>query len=305
MTAREIARALAGRRAQPLAGGGYLIPCPLPSHGKGRGDRNPSLRIGDGQTRLLVHCYAGCDPRDVLDVLRRRALLDSHSFSAGRTRRDGSAVAPNKKRAPQVRDHADEQHRKAAWIWSQRRPIGSTIAETYLRQVRAITCPLPPTLAFLPPLKPEHSPAMIAAFALPGEIEPGVLGEPPNVAAVHLTLLRRDGSGKADIEKPKLIVGSPCSKPIVLAPVNDLLGLAITEGIETGLSVYASTGLGVWVAGSAARMPVLADDIPDYVKCVTINQEADLAGKLQTAKLARSLIKRGMEVRIAIAETLP
>jgi len=65
-SAREIAITLAGRRAQRLADGSYLIPCPVPSHGKGRGDRNPSLRIGDGQTRLLVHCYGGCDRLDVL-----------------------------------------------------------------------------------------------------------------------------------------------------------------------------------------------------------------------------------------------
>jgi hypothetical protein len=49
---------------------------------------------------------------------------------------------------------------------------------------------------------------------------------------VHLTLLAPDGSGKADVEKPKLVVGPPGVLPIVLAPVNDLLGLAITEGIE-------------------------------------------------------------------------
>src|SRR5215471_1873788 len=74
--ARDIALALAGRRAQRLTDGSYLVPCPVPSHGKGRGDRNPSLRIGDGALRLLVRCYAGCDTRDVLDVLRWRGLLD-------------------------------------------------------------------------------------------------------------------------------------------------------------------------------------------------------------------------------------
>src|SRR5262249_16033246 len=137
MTAREIAIALGGRRAQRLADGGYLIPCPLPSHGKGRGDRNPSLRIGDGDTQLLVRCYAGCDARNVLDDLRRRGLLDD------RARRDGSAVAPKEKCAPQVRNYADEQHRKAAWMWSQRRPIGGTVAEIYLRKARGITCALP------------------------------------------------------------------------------------------------------------------------------------------------------------------
>ena len=77
-TARDIAFALAGRRAQRLPDGDYLVPCPVPSHGKGRGDRNPSLRLADGEVRLLVRCYAGCDRRAVLDELRRRGLLDDH-----------------------------------------------------------------------------------------------------------------------------------------------------------------------------------------------------------------------------------
>ena len=65
-------------------------------------------------------------------------------------------------------------------------------------------------------------------------------------------------------------LGLPRGAPIVLAPVNDGLGLAITEGIEDGLSVYAATGLGVWAAGSAPLMPALADAVPNYVQCVTI-----------------------------------
>ena len=59
--ARDIALALAGGQ-QRLPNGSYLVPCPVPSHGRGRGDRNPSLRLADGDTQLLVHCYAGCDP---------------------------------------------------------------------------------------------------------------------------------------------------------------------------------------------------------------------------------------------------
>jgi hypothetical protein len=46
--------------------------------------------------------------------------------------------------------------------------------------------------------------------------------------------------------------------PIVVAPLNDLLSLAITEGIEDALSVYEASGLGVWAAGSAPHMAKLA-----------------------------------------------
>ena len=41
---------------------------------------------------------------------------------------------------------------------------------------------------------------MIAAFGLCDESEPGVIIAPRDVTAVHLTLLRPDGSGKAEVE---------------------------------------------------------------------------------------------------------
>src|SRR5262249_24221195 len=73
--AQHIAATLGGRRARHLPDGSYLTCCPMPNHGKGRGDHDPSLRVSNGQTRLLVHCYAGCDRLHILDELRRRGLL--------------------------------------------------------------------------------------------------------------------------------------------------------------------------------------------------------------------------------------
>jgi hypothetical protein len=286
ITARAIAHALGGRRAQRLSDGSYLIPCPVPSHGRGRGDRTPSLRIGDGASRVLVHCYSGCDRLAVLDELRRHGLLDRPEKMSVRQksfpRRDGQR--PD--------SYARQQHHKAAWLWSQRQPIVGTIAEAYLR-ARGITCPLPPTLGFLPTRQPEHHPAMIAAFALPDEPEPGVVGEPHGVEAVHLTLLKPDGSGKADVPKQKIMVGS-AAYPIVLAPMNDLLGLAITEGIEDAVTVHQATGLGAWAAGAAGRMPRLS--IPSYVETVTIYAHDDKAGQDGARKLAEAL--RDLETRI-------
>src|SRR5215471_3009834 len=189
LSARSIAFALSGKRMQRLPDKSFLCSCPLPSHGKGRGDRNPSLRVGDGQMRLLLHCYSGCDPRDVLDELRRRGLLNDGPPSPSH-RPAKMTATPN--------DYGREQHRKAAWLWSQRKPIEKTIAERYLREARGITCALPPTLGYLPPSKPERHPAMVAAFGIADEIEPGVLAAPRNVEAVHLTLLAPDGSAKAN-----------------------------------------------------------------------------------------------------------
>ena len=137
---------------------------------------------------------------------------------------------------------------------------------------------------------------MIAAFALPDEIEPGLLGEPRNAEAVHLTLLRADGSGKADVEPNKIIVGSPGGSPIALAPPNDLLGSAICEGIEDGLTAHQATGLGAWAAGSAGRMPALAEVMPDFIDSITIFAHPDKAGRDGAHGLAKRLDQRGIEV---------
>ncbi|RWN58465.1 hypothetical protein [Mesorhizobium sp.] len=60
---------------------------------------------------------------------------------------------------------------------------------------------------------------------------------------MHLTRLRPDGSGKAE-EPAKIMIGRSKGAPIVLAPLNDLLGLIVTEGIEDALSAHQATGLG-------------------------------------------------------------
>ena len=73
---------------------------------------------------------------------------------------------------------------------------------------------------------------MIAAFALAGEPEPGLLSvHDDRVCGVHLTLLKPDGSDKAETRRNKLMVGPSSGWPIVLAPLNDALGLVICEGI--------------------------------------------------------------------------
>jgi hypothetical protein len=71
-------------------------------------------------------------------------------------------------------DYAEERRRRARWMWGKSRPAPGTIAEVSLRS-RGITVPIPATIRFLPPSKPEHYPVMIAPYGLADEPEPGVL----------------------------------------------------------------------------------------------------------------------------------
>jgi Toprim domain len=202
-----------------------------------------------------------------------------------------------------------ERLQLAQWLWRRRQPLHGSMGEAYLRNARGYGGPLPATLGFLA-ARGKHPPAMIAAFGLATEVEPGVLIIADNaVRGVHLTRLLPDGSGKAMFDDPdenaKIMIGFSSGSPICLAPPNDLLGMAVTEGIEDGLSVHQDTGLGVWAAGSASRMPALADALPGYIDTTTVIAHDDPDGRRFAAGLTAGILARGMEARTIIVGAAP
>jgi hypothetical protein len=199
-----------------------------------------------------------------------------------------------------VKPTADAEVRRsrelALSLWRRSQPIADTPAERYLREKRAIAGPLLPTLRFLP-ASGKHPPAMLAAFGLADEPEPGALRvDPAAIPGVHLTKLRPDGLDKADLASNKIILGRGHTLPIVLSPVNDIGGLAITEGIEEALAVRDAWGLGAWAAGCASRLPELAKHVPAYIECVTVLIDPEPAGERFGNELVARLEQRGFEV---------
>jgi hypothetical protein len=195
-------------------------------------------------------------------------------------------------------DYERCQRDKARRLWRASQAPTRTPVEFYLRHERGITRPLPSTLYFLPPLKPDHHPAMLVPYGLPQEPEPGlpeIAGD--SISAVQLTLLKPDGSGKAEVSPNKITIGSPAGMPMVLAPPNDLMGLAITEGVEDALTAHQTTGLGAWASGGWPFMPKLAAVVPDYIETVTIYAHADENGQRGARELADALVRR-TEVRV-------
>ena len=220
------------------------------------------------------------------------------------TRSDRPRIAAAAISKDRERQHAEivKSLRKARSLWSYRLPIIGSVAERYLRQCRGYTGEMPGTLGFLP-ARDEHPPAMIAAFGTAIEHLPGELMiYDAAVRGVHITKLKPDGSGKAGTDADKLTIGMQNNTPIWLAPVNDLGGLAIAEGIEDALSVHAATGLGAWAAGTAGRLPAMADHIPNYVETVTIMVDADDAGEKGANELAKRLDAKGIETLLVRPE---
>lgn len=55
------------------SGDEWKAQCPVPGHGKGRGDLNPSLSIRDGDNGMpILYCHGGCSQDDLLSVLKYR-----------------------------------------------------------------------------------------------------------------------------------------------------------------------------------------------------------------------------------------
>jgi phage/plasmid primase-like uncharacterized protein len=175
----------------------------------------------------------------------------------------------------------DDNVDKAKWLWSRSQAPGALV-ESYFRDHRHYHGPIPKTIRFLPAYK-DYAPAMIAPYALAIE----------DVRAVHVTSLNPDGS-----KLKKITIGQGAQgHPIALFPPNGEV-LAITEGIENGLSVHEAKGWPVWAAGCAGRLPDLAEAVPADVGRVNVVGDDDPAGRRDATELARRLRKRGLAVSL-------
>lgn len=274
--------------------GTFDVPCPLcgPFKRSVRGQRKPVLRVYRIEPGFAgFHCVR-CDEKG--------AALDR----SGSPPDQGKLAAARAQAIERDRTLKAERLSVARWLWAKRQPIAGSIAETYLRSARGYGGSIPGTLSYLPE-RDKHPPGMIAAFGLAHEVETGMIAIADKaVSGVHLTRLLADGSGKAVFEDPdenaKIMIGHSVGSPLVLAPPNDLLGMAVTEGIEDGLSVYEATGLGIWVAGSSARMPPLAAALPAWIDCVTVVADDDRDGRRFAVQLAEKIHTRGIAARLII-----
>jgi hypothetical protein len=239
----------AGRRAIST-GGGYLIPCPCPGHGKGRGDLHPSLHIRDGEHRLLVRCFAGCAPADIL-----RALGADRASSAR------AALAPEPSASSS--STASQSSDVARYLWKRTQPIARTHAAAYLA-ARGLAPPYPAAARFLPPSKRHPYPTLAAAMIdLRGR-----------VVAIELTYLDPRKPCKADIEVQRRIVGPALGTSIHCAAAKGTLGLA--EGFINALTCQRLFGVPTWASGSAERLAAVV--LPPSVKRLIYFGDRDKAG---------------------------
>jgi hypothetical protein len=292
----KIAEAHGAKLSKYGHSGEFVGACPVCGTGRDRFSINSKKGVfncrvcgkgGQGPVDLEIF-LGGCD---FVEAVKR--LTNTTSLSGKRlpTAHNPEAAAAHERE--RERDEA-EQHETAGWLWAQRQAVAGSPVERYL-QARGYIGAIPPTIAYLP-ARGEHPHAMISAFALPNEIEPGELGAPLDVQSVHLTKLKPDGSDRIREAKGKIIIARPLGLPIVISSITDGLSLVITEGIEDALAYHAA-GFAAWAAGSAPFIPALAEHVPDYITTLIVEQHVDDDEKAQRAVARLQELLRERPVR--------
>ena len=275
MGAEAIAKALGGHKSS----NGWSARCPA------HDDRHPSLSISDQGGKLLWHCHAGCSQDAVLLALQRKGFLEPFN---------SQAVLPV---AKTIHD-AEAGARKAETIEKiiqQCAPARGTLVETYLGS-RGIFS-VPEELLFHHRLRyqtGEHFPAMVVCTKSPltGALTGGI----------HRTYLAPDGSGKAQVEKAKMMLGPYMGGVITFGQPTHQQPLLLGEGIETTLSGVQVTGFAGMAALSANNLETLT--LPERHRDIIILADRDHSGRGEEAatKAAIRWTKEGRKVRVAIPQ---
>lgn len=221
-------------------------------------DRIPSLSVRPGRTRLLLHCFAGCDASAILRALEAEGLLE-----------------PVAAAAPVSRTVGNRRSEAALRIWEEARPIAGTPAEAYLAS-RGLGA-APPELRYHP--RTAHGPGPLTRFR-PALI--AAVSDESGVVAVHRTFIDREGSGLAALANPRCGLGRFGRGAVRLGSGAPVLGL--TEGIETALSATALFGVPCWATLGTERFRLIA--LPAEVRELVLFLDHDGGGR-RAERLAR------------------
>ena len=270
-----LARALGLRPA----GSGYRGRCPV--HG---GTKSPfALRQGESG-RLLVHCHAGCDPALILAAIRAR-------FGAAIAGPRIEPARPAKLRPPPApRDWSAV----AASLWAKGEALAGTSAETYLlaRGLPAVVVQQASELRFLPADGFGPFPCLMA------RITDWVTARP---ISLHFTRLAMDGSAKAPVERPKLLLAGHRKQGgcIRLTPDDEVtMGLGLAEGIETALAaMHLLHWRPVWATVDAGNMK--AFPLLNGIESLALFADHDEAGLNAATACARRWRAAGREAVVA------
>ena len=248
----DIVGALGGRWHGPAA------MCRCPAHA----DQTASLSLRQGDKGILVHCFAGCQPEDVLRELTR--------IKPGRSYPRPETTAP---RDPGM---------LVTRMWREGRPIRGTAAEDYLRGRKLDTHYA--DLRFHPRCAKGRKPLTVFLPALLVGVR-GDLG----IAAVQRIFLDLKTGGYTE----KMLLGETGNGSWRGTAAEDTL--AIAEGFETATAFTQLHGIPCWASLGAKRLGLLA--LPATVTTVILAEDNGAEGRKAGSRALHVYRDRGLTVR--------
>jgi putative DNA primase/helicase len=218
--------------------------CRCPAHD----DTNPSLDITVGKKAVLYFCQAGCTQSEVGSAIREIINKPLRGY---------------KKTAKSTTAKIDYQE-LAVKVWQKTRPLLGSLGEIYLRSRK---------IDFLiPELRFEPECVVGSRKTNNRSVHPGIIAairDHNGITAIQRTLLRPDGLGKAEIEKPKMFLGHPKGGLGRWGPEPEHT-LRLAEGNEDAASamIIATHGIPVWPVYGIRRYGTI--DIGQNIKHVII-----------------------------------
>jgi phage/plasmid primase-like uncharacterized protein len=255
MSAGAIARRLGGQRQ----GNNWRCACPR--------DCGYSLSLSDGEDgRLLAFCFGGCEFDEIMPALVEYGLLDD----------DDDDRHVGERRPVHARRHDDAErivHARKIYdsgVWDERIVV-------YLRS-RGIHL-FSPGLRFI-----DQAPHRLGA-RLPAMLAP-VVDIDGEQTGTHLTYLRPDGGGKADLPKEyrRESRGVIYGGAIRLAEHDPDAELVVGEGVESTFSAMQLFGQAGWAAVCAGGLKTM--ELPSDVRRIIIAADNDASGAGQRNALA-------------------
>jgi putative DNA primase/helicase len=245
--------------------------CRCPAHD----DRTPSLSVRPGRTRLLLHCFAGCDASAILRALEAEHFLEPSA--------DGAEYAASG-RGDCARNSA------ALRLWGEARSIAGTPAAAYLvsRGLSATSAELRyhPRTPLGPSPLTQFRPALIAAVR-----------DASGLVAVHRTFIDPGGRGLAALAQKRCGLGRFGSGAVRLGGSAPRLGLA--EGIETALAATALFGVPCWATLGTERFRRVA--LPAEVRELVLFLDHDGGGR-RAERLAREAFAQVPYIKAYVPE---
>jgi hypothetical protein len=242
-----------------------------------------SLIVSEGTDgRVLFKCFgAECSYFAIRAALRDRELVVSDTLY------DRSRIETPKPRRRSI-ENPDS-------LYQQAQPGAGTPVEGYLRS-RGITLPVPLVLRYHPRAPHRWGWYFAAMIAL-------VVGPDEAPLGVHLTFIKRDGSGRyplPDKSMEREIRGSVRGGSVRLTPFIPGQTLIVAEGIETALSCAQLFNLPAWAALSTSGLRAL--ELPPAVRNVVVAADNDMNGAGQRAALEayQRWTAEGRSIRIAV-----